>query len=106
MELAPNNRVIYEFGGFRLVPSEDLLLRDGERISLNIKSYGVLKILVERHGHLVTKSELIDTIWEDAFVEEGSLTKAIWTIRQALGDTSKERFIQTIPRRGYRFIAP
>ena len=106
MDSTAKNGTIYEFDGFRLVTGEELLLRNGERISLNIKSFGVLKLLVERHGHLVTKSEIIDTVWEDAFVEEGSLTKAIWTIRHALDDTSKERFIQTVPKRGYRFVFP
>jgi len=106
VESAGKDRTIYEFDGFRLVPGEDLLLRNGEPVSLNIKSFGVLKMLVERHGHLVTKSEIIDTVWEDTFIEEGSLTRAIWLIRQALGDSSKERFIQTVPRRGYRFVFP
>ena len=106
MESVAKNGTIYEFDGFRLVPGEELLLRNGEPIPLNIKSFAVLKILVERHGHLVSKSEIIDTVWEGMFVEEGSLTKAIWLIRQALGDTSKERFIQTVPRRGYRFVFP
>ena len=106
MESVAKNRTIYEFDEFRLVPGEELLLRNGEQILLNIKSFGVLKMLVERHGHLVTKSEIIDTVWKDTFVEEGSLTKAIWLIRQALGDTSKEKFIQTVPKRGYRFVFP
>ena len=106
MESASKNRTIYEFDGFQLVPGEELLLRKGEPVGLNIKSLSVLRMLVEHHGHLVTKSEIIDTVWNDSFVEESSLTKAIWTIRQALGDTSKERFIQTVPRRGYRFIFP
>ena len=98
--------MIYEFDGFRLVPGEELLLQNGERVILNLKSFGVLALLVERHGHLVSKAEIIDAVWDDAFVEEGSLTKAISTVRQALGDTSKERFIQTVPRRGYRFVFP
>jgi DNA-binding winged helix-turn-helix (wHTH) protein/TolB-like protein/tetratricopeptide (TPR) repeat protein len=106
MESAAKNGKIYEFDGFRLVTGEELLLRNGERIALNIKSFSVLKMLVERHGHLVTKSEIIDNVWEDTFVEEGSLTRAIWTIRHALDDTSKERFIQTVPKRGYRFVFP
>jgi DNA-binding winged helix-turn-helix (wHTH) protein/Tfp pilus assembly protein PilF len=106
MESATTNGAIYEFDGFRLVPNEELLLRDGKRVTLTARSFSVLRMLVERHGHLVTKSELIDTIWDDAFVEEGSLSKAIWRIRQALEDTSKERFIQTVPRKGYRFVFP
>ena len=106
MESAVKNGMIYEFDGFRLIPDEELLLRDSERVPLTGRPFSVLRMLVERHGHLVTKSELIDKIWDDAFVEEGSLSKAIWRIRQALEDTSKERFIQTIPKKGYRFVFP
>lgn len=100
------NGTIYEFGSFQLIPGEDLLLRHGESVSLNHKAFRVLGLLVERNGHLVSKSEIMETVWQDAFVEEGSLTKSIWTIRNALGDVSKERFIQTIPKRGYRFVFP
>jgi DNA-binding winged helix-turn-helix (wHTH) protein/TolB-like protein/Tfp pilus assembly protein PilF len=97
---------IYEFADFRLIPSEDLLLHNGEQIELNPKAFAVLSLLVERHGHLVSKSEIMDSIWEDSFVEEGAVSKAVWFARNALGDSSKEKFIQTIPRRGYRFVAP
>ena len=100
------NGKIYEFADFRLIPGEELLLRNGERVPLNSKSFRVLSMLIERHGHLVPKLEIIDTIWKDSFVEEGSLTKAIWAVRQALEDTSKEGFIQTVPRLGYRFVHP
>lgn len=106
MEPTSENKKIYEFGEFRLVPAEGLLLRQGASISLSPKAFEVLVFLVERNGHLVTKSEIIDQVWEDTFVEEGVVSKAVWFVRQALGDTSKERFIQTIPRRGYRFVAP
>ena len=106
MESAVGNGRIYEFADFRLVPAEELLLRNGEQVPLNPKSFRVLSMLVERHGHLVPKLEIIDSIWNDSFVEEGSLTKAIWAVRHALEDTSKEGFIQTVPRRGYRFVHP
>jgi DNA-binding winged helix-turn-helix (wHTH) protein len=100
------NGTIYEFDSFQLIPGEDLLLRHGEAVPVNHKAFRVLCLLIERNGHLVSKSEIMETVWQDAFVEEGSLTKSIWTIRNALGDTSKERFIQTIPKRGYRFVFP
>jgi DNA-binding winged helix-turn-helix (wHTH) protein/tetratricopeptide (TPR) repeat protein len=100
------NEKIYEFADFRLIPGEGLLLNNGTPINLNPKAFGVLALLVERHGHLVTKSEIINAIWDDAFIEEGAVSKAVWIIRNALGDISKERFIQTVPRRGYRFVAP
>jgi adenylate cyclase len=100
------NEKIYEFAEFRLIPGEGLLLNSGTPVNLNPKTFAVLTLLVERHGHLVTKSEIINNIWEEAFVEEGAISKAICFIRNALGDTSKERFIHTVPRRGYRFVAP
>ena len=106
MESVAENVKIYGFADFRLIPGEELLLRNGEQVPLNSKSFRVLSMLVERHGHLVPKLEIIDSIWKDSFVEEGSLTKAIWAVRHALDDTSKEGFIQTVPTRGYRFVQP
>ncbi len=97
---------IYEFEDFRLIPGEGLLLRNGTPISLNPKAFAVLVMLVENHGHLVSRSEILDAIWEGSFIEESAVSKAVWFVRNALGDTSKERFIATVPRRGYRFIAP
>ena len=102
---APKNK-IYEFEEFRLVPDEGLLLRNGTPINLNPKAFAVLAMLVERNGHLVSKGEILDTIWEGSFIEEGAISKAVWFVRNALGDTSKEKFIRTVPRRGYRFVAP
>ncbi|MEP6703380.1 MAG: winged helix-turn-helix domain-containing protein [Acidobacteriota bacterium] len=103
---AVQDEKIYEFGDFRLIPGENLLLHSSKKVALNPKAFAVLTLLVERHGHLVQKSEIIDQIWDGAFVEEGAISKSIWFVRSVLGDTSKERFIQTIPRRGYRFVAP
>lgn len=105
--MVAGNGNIYEFGDFRLVPGEGLLLHNGEPVPLAIKPFATLTHLVERHGHLVAKSELIDTIWGDTFVEEGAVSRSVWAIRNALGEDSKSsRFIQTVPRRGYRFVAP
>jgi len=101
------NGIIYEFDDFRLIPGEGLLLQNGEPISLSLKAFDTLVLLVERHGHLVQKSELIEEVWEDAFVEEAAVSRCVWTIRNALGEDPKSaRFIQTIPRRGYRFVFP
>ena len=90
---AVQDEKIYEFGDFRLIPGEELLLHKGEPIELNPKALAVLSLLVERHGHLVLKSEITELIWEDAFVEEGSISKSVWFIRNALGDTTREKFI-------------
>ena len=100
------HRMIYEFDDFRLIPSENLLLRNGEAIPLKPKSFATLVLLVEQHGHLVEKSELIERIWENSFVEEAAVSRCIWSIRSALGEDSKsQRFIQTVPTHGYRFVA-
>ena len=104
--MASRNGIIYEFGDFRLVPGEGLLLHKGEPVPLSLKNFSTLVLLVEKNGHLVSKSELLDTVWADAFVEEAALSRCIWSIRHALGDNSKESFIRTVPRRGYRFVSP
>src|SRR6185369_11995770 len=97
---------IYKFAGFRLIPGEGLLLNNGEQVLLAPKAFSTLVILVEQHGHLVEKADLIERIWGNAFVEEAAVSRCIWTIRNALGEDSKDqKFIQTIPKRGYRFVA-
>ncbi len=104
--MAVSDWIIYEFADFRLIPRDNLLVRDGETIPLSPKAFSTLVLLVEHHGHLVRKEELIERIWEDAFVEEAAVSRAIWTIRNALGEDSKNyRFIQTVPKRGYKFVA-
>ena len=101
-----NNGKIYEFADFRLDPAENLLLRNGEAISMKPKAFSALVLLVENHGNLVEKSELMNRIWGDSFVEESAVSKCIWSIRAALGDGSKDqKFIQTVPKRGYRFVS-
>ena len=98
------NEKVYEFEGFRLVPGESLLLQGEKSIPLKPKEFSALVLLVERHGHLVEKSELLEALWGDAYVEEAAVSRCIWAIRNALGDDSKnQRLIQTVPKRGYRF---
>lgn len=100
------NGTIYEFSEFRLIPCEELLLRNGEPIPLSPKVYATLAMLIERHGHLVKKDELINRVWPDTFVEEAAVSKCMWALRHALGEDSKRpRFIQTFPKRGYKFVA-
>ena len=96
---------LYEFGPFRIDPTERLLLRSGEPIPLTAKAFDTLLLLVQRSGHLVEKSELISSVWANSFVEEGNLTVVICTLRKALGDDNSERkYIQTVAKRGYRFV--
>jgi DNA-binding winged helix-turn-helix (wHTH) protein/tetratricopeptide (TPR) repeat protein len=97
---------VYEFGRFRLDPSERLLLRAGEPVSLAPKVFDTLLVLVESSGRLVDKNRLISTLWPDTFVEESTLARNISDLRKVLGEsTGEQRFIETIPKRGYRFTA-
>jgi DNA-binding winged helix-turn-helix (wHTH) protein/tetratricopeptide (TPR) repeat protein len=97
---------IYEFGPFRLDPAEKILWRDGQPVPLTPKAFDTLLILVERGGRLVEKDELIRRLWPDSFVEENSLSQNIYLLRKALEkDGQGIRYIETVPRRGYRFIA-
>jgi Tol biopolymer transport system component/DNA-binding winged helix-turn-helix (wHTH) protein len=101
----PPNRV-YRFGEFRLLADERMLLRDGERVSLTPRVFELLLVLVENAGRLVSKETLLNRIWADSFVEEGNLNQTISRLRRALGERPNEnRFIETVPRVGYRFIA-
>lgn len=95
----------FEFGAFRLDASERLLLHEGETVSLTPKAFDMLVTLVENSGHLVEKSELMRKLWPDSFVEEGSLAQNVSLLRKALGESESRKFIETVPRRGYRFVA-
>ncbi|MGH9440915.1 MAG: winged helix-turn-helix domain-containing protein, partial [Thermoanaerobaculia bacterium] len=97
----------FEFGAYRLEGPERRLLKDGESILLQPKVFDTLLLLVENAGHVVTKSELMSTLWPETAVEEGNLTKNIWLIRRAIGEAEGENhYIETVPRVGYRFVAP
>ena len=97
----------YEFGSFRIDRRERLLLHDGEPVALPPKVYDTLLALVMHSGHIVEKEELMKTVWPDTFVEEANLTVNISTLRKALGEgESAHNYIETVPRRGYRFILP
>src|SRR5262245_6420969 len=99
--------VCYAFGAFRLDPVEKVLFRDDSPVSLTPKTLETLVVLVERHGHVVTKEELLRVVWPDTFVEENNLAQHISTLRRVLGETETGRqFIETIPKRGYRFVGP
>lgn len=102
---APAN-VLYEFGPFQLDPPERLLLCDGQPVSLTPKGFDLLLALVDRSGHLVEKEELLKLVWPGAFVEEGNLAVTISQLRKALNDDrGQHRYIETVSKRGYRFVA-
>lgn len=98
---------VYRFEGFELEPGERRLSESGRAISLTPKVFDTLVLLVERAGEVVSKDELIKALWPRGFVDESNLTKHIWFIRRALGDREQDaHFIETVPKVGYRFIAP
>ena len=104
MTTAPSH--IYEFDRFRLDAAERALWRGGELVPLTPKVFGILLALVENSGHVVQKDELMRQVWPDSFVEEGNLTQNISVLRKALGETTDGKpYIETVARRGYRFVA-
>ena len=105
--ISESTNAVYEFGPFRLELREHRLLRDGRSVPLAGKAFKTLHILVERHGKLVPKQELMSAVWPETAVEENNLDRNISTLRRALGEQPNgQPFIETVPRVGYRFIAP
>jgi len=95
------------FGPFAFDPQNRLLWRDEAEIALPPRVLGVLEALLERAGEVVARQDLLDRVWKDAFVTDTSLAEAVSFLRQALGDDPQSpRYIQTVHRRGYRFLAP
>lgn len=99
-------KCFYEFDEFRLSTEEKVLFRGGKPVDLRPRAFQLLVALVEDHGRIVEKDDLMNKVWADSFVEESSLTFTIHQLRTALGDDAHEpRFVETVPRRGYRFVA-
>jgi Tol biopolymer transport system component/DNA-binding winged helix-turn-helix (wHTH) protein len=99
-------KTFYEFGQFRLDAAEQRLWRDDEEIQLAPKAFGVLLMLVRESGHTLPKDDFMREVWSDSFVEEKNLTDNISILRHLLGDDAREpKYIKTVPRRGYRFVA-
>jgi len=97
----------YAFGRFRLDVAQRLLFRNGQMIALPPKAAEALVLLVKNHGRLVEKEELMKTVWPDTFVEDTNLTVHISGLRKVLQEGEEGRtYIETVPRRGYRFVAP
>src|ERR1041385_9148944 len=99
--MSKENRHFYEFGPYRIDTRNRQLLRENEVVPLKAKAVETLLVLIESRGDVVEKDELMQRLWPDSFVEEANLTQNIYTLRKALGGD----YIQTIPRRGYRFVA-
>jgi len=97
---------LYVFGPFRLDPAQRLLFRDNQIIPLTPKAVETLLVLVAKRGQLVTKEELLQRVWPDTFVEEGTVARNVSFLRKALGEAADGReYIETHSKRGYRFIA-
>ena len=92
------------FGSFRLMPGRQLLLEGDKPLRLGSRALDILIVLIEHPGDLVTKEELVARVWPDTTVEEGNLRVHMAALRKALGDGN--RYVTTIPGRGYRFVAP
>lgn len=93
---------LYEFGPFRVDAEKEILLRAGEPVPLTPKSFQILLVLVRHQQQVVTKDDLMKTVWPDTFVEEANLSRNIFMLRKALGDSAQDRYIVTVPGRGYR----
>lgn len=97
---------IYEFEDFCLETAEQILSRNGEIVAVTPKVFDLLVVLVKNHGHLLSKDELVKALWADSFVEEANLNVTVSALRRVLGERPNDhRYIETVPRRGYRFVA-
>jgi DNA-binding winged helix-turn-helix (wHTH) protein/TolB-like protein/tetratricopeptide (TPR) repeat protein len=96
----------YEYGSFRLDPAEHRLTRNGIAVPLAPKAFELLLFLVQNQGRLLSKEQIMETLWPGSFVEEANLTVSISVLRKVLGEKEGNlRYIETIPKKGYRFIA-
>ena len=99
--------IAYLFGSFRLIPSQQILLDDGLRVSIGSRALDLLTALVERGGELLTKQELMARAWPRTVVEESNLKVHIAALRKALKEGPQDqRFVATVVGRGYQFVAP
>src|ERR1700680_82487 len=97
---------LYQFGSFKLDPAERRLFCDERVVSLTPKAFDMLVFLVERSGHLFEKGELMRGLWPESFVEEGNLCVTVSLLRKVLGDDrGHQKYIDTVSKRGYRFVA-
>ena len=102
----PLNSCSFEFGDFRLSTDERVLFLHEKPVPITPKMLQLLFVLVENHGHIVEKADLMESVWAGSCVEDSNLTFTIRQLRKVLGDDrSDPKFIRTVPRRGYRFIA-
>src|ERR1700748_1512724 len=95
------------FKAFRLDTTNHILWRNGDRVPVAPQSFDVLAYLIEHAGRVVTQDEILEALWAETYVNPEVLRKYILEIRKALGDRAENpEFIETLPKRGYRFVAP
>src|SRR5437899_915414 len=98
---------ILSFGTFRLVPSRQQLFDGDQPLRIGSRALGLLEVLVENAGEIVTKEKLIEAVWRGIWVDEANLRANIGALRKVLGDgRDGRRYIQNVPGRGYRFVEP
>src|ERR1044071_6436354 len=96
----------YLFDGFRVDVGDRMLFKETREVPLTPKVFDTLLVLLENSNHVLTKKELMQQVWPDSFVEENNLAQNISILRKALGEGKQgEHYIQTVPKRGYQFIA-
>lgn len=103
--MSAKNGQFFEFDRFRLDANNPGLWQGGELVALPPKALELLILLVGRHGEIVSREEVLETVWRDTFVEEANINYTVSLLRKTLDSSDKARFIQTVPKRGYRFAA-
>src|SRR4030095_6208487 len=97
---------LYRFDVYELDTAEQLLLCEGRPVPLTPKAFAILLMLIERGGHVVSKTDVMKAVWRDTCVEEANLTQNIFTLRRILGEgVNGKKYIETVSRRGYRFVS-
>jgi len=104
--MSETSPLVYQFGPFRLEPHELRLLRAGSPVHITPKALDLLTALVKRAGRVTTKEELLAELWPGTYVEEGNLAVNMTALRRALDDGTGTTYIETVAKRGYRFVAP
>jgi DNA-binding winged helix-turn-helix (wHTH) protein/tetratricopeptide (TPR) repeat protein len=103
---APQDAVVYSFGRFALDVRQRVLSKDGQPLHLTPRELDILAMLVVRHGELVDKGKLLEEVWHGVCVEECNLSQHVASLRRVLEDDARQpSYIETVPRRGYRFVA-
>ncbi len=100
----PPNKLFYEFANFRLDPEKQRVLQGSEPLPLTPKAVETLRVLIERRGQVVEREHLMNAVWPEVAVEDGNLSVTISMLRKVLAERSDDKFIETFPKRGYKFI--